>query len=92
LLEEVKAEFTRIILMPDINEWLNSDLPLDYSEKIKATCKTIPIREVREFWEGHTESFRHLRGGSFRRACVDFLLDIWYSTYKAGRNYCFFNC
>ncbi len=80
--KEVAPEFTKIMLNQEVHEWMNSDLPSEYIEKIKSTCKSIPIREVREIWEGHSEAFRHIRGGAVRRSCMDFLLDIWKGDYN----------
>ena len=79
--QEVAPEFTKIMLNSEVHDWMNSDLPSEYTAKIKTTCKGIPIREVREVWEGHSEAFRHIRGGAVRRACLDFLLNIWNGNY-----------
>lgn len=78
---EVATEFTKIMLNPVIHEWMNCELPAEYIARINGTCKKIPINAVKEFWEGHINSFRHIRGGAVKRACLDMLLDIWNKNY-----------
>lgn len=82
ILDETSQEFTKIKLHPYIQEWMNADLPESYKQKIRQTIKNMPIREVKEFWEGHTEAYRHIRGGAINLACLDFIMQIWEKNYN----------
>jgi hypothetical protein len=82
-IRDVAAEsFTNIMLNSKTHEWMNIELPAEYIQKVEKTSDKIASKEVREFWEGHIEAHRHVRGGAVRLACLDSISELINNNYR----------
>lgn len=68
--------FSDIVLDPGIQEWMNCELPSEYMMRVEKTAEKIVSNEVADFWRGHVEAYRHVRGAAIRLACMAHISDL----------------
>lgn len=71
-LKKLRPKFTEKLMDEQVQAWLNEPFPESYLREIDKVRNELPP-EIKAFWNGYKDAFRHTRGTALRLALLDYV-------------------